>query len=134
MTAKAKKTATKHTTEKKTGTKKATKKTTVTKKVIEKTSAPLVAKTRQLGASAPTGLVVILHGLGGSVNDFRSYAQKRSAELPSTAFLLLEARDRDWFVYPRKRRRPGEPEADFVDSVAAIRRGDRCERWRASQT
>ena len=37
-------------------------------------------------------------GAGGSVNDFRSYAQKWSAELPSTAFLLLEARDRDWFV------------------------------------
>ena len=49
-----------------------------------------------VGSSAPSTLVALFHGLGGNRKELQPVAERWFSELPSTAFLLLEAPDRDY--------------------------------------
>ena len=89
-----------------------------------------------LEASTPPArrLVALFHGLGGGLGELRHVAERWSAALPSTAFLLLEAPDRDyyarellsgqwsgdWYRYPMLRSEFGE------DEEAYSRMAERC--------
>ena len=46
--------------------------------------------------SSPSTIVALFHGLGGSRKELRPLAERWLPALPSTAFLLLEAPDRDY--------------------------------------
>ena len=46
----------------------------------------------------PTALVALFHGLGDNCTTLRPVAERWLAALPSVAFLLLEAPDRDYFA------------------------------------
>ena len=108
----------------------------------ERRSAQLPTRTRvtslimrlkylRLGASRPTSCVALFHGLGGSRHELRELAEHWLSALPSTAFLLFEAPDRDyherklltgdwsgdWYRYPALRSAFGDDEAAYTSMV-----------------
>ena len=54
-------------------------------------------KHMMLGPARPKSLVAVFHGLGDGMHTMRPLAERWQAALPSTAFLLLQAPDRDYF-------------------------------------
>ena len=50
-----------------------------------------------MGPPQPAALVALFHGLGGSLSELRPAAERWAAALPRTAFLFLQAPDRDYF-------------------------------------
>ena len=95
---------------------------------------------RFLGPARPTSLVVLFHGLGGSLDEMQPVAQAWKAALPETGFLLLESPDRDyyerdlksgawsgdWYKLPKLRSAFGEDEAAYTRMVTECI-SDRCD-------
>jgi len=52
----------------------------------------------RLGATEPKFCVALFHGLGGSRNELKPLAERWRDALPTTAFVLFEAPDRDYFA------------------------------------
>ena len=75
-----------------------------------------------LGASRPTRVVGLFHGLGGSRVSLEPLALQWAEALPRTAFLLFDAGDGDWFPYPKKRAEVHTEEA-WVEMVLEAVRG-----------
>ena len=83
------------------------------------------------GASRPSTLVAVFHGLGGSMHELQPTAEKWSSALPSTAFALFQAPNTDyharellsgefsgdWYKFPRLRSSFGEDEDGYVEMV-----------------
>lgn len=82
-------------------------------------------------AGTPSRLIAMFHGLGGNRYEQHATCQRWSNALPSTAFLLLEAPDRDyharellsgafsgdWYPFPGLRSEYGEDEEAYTAMV-----------------